>query len=112
MAKRYKESSTFQNTDPLYRDRFQARKALSITQYPTLKLKYPTAIESKDLIIHTHIWATGDSYSKLANEFYGDPKLWWVIAHFNQIPIEGDLYYGQTIYIAEPLEALLNYYGV
>tara|TARA_Y100000592_G_scaffold43251_1_gene68719 strand:- start:2223 stop:2561 length:339 start_codon:yes stop_codon:yes gene_type:complete len=112
MAKRYKKSSKFQNNNPMYSEKLSKRKIKSIEQYPTLKLGYPDGLEASNLIIHTHIWKMGDSYTKLANKFYGDPKLWWVVAHFNQIPIEGDIHYGQQVYIAEPLEALLNSFGV
>ena len=112
MASRYKKSSVFQNDNELYRQKLTKRKASFVEQYTTMKLRYPTPDQASNLVIHTHLWTIGDSYTKLANMFYGDPKMWWVIAHFNQKPIEGDLYYGQEIYIAEPLEALLNYYGV
>ena len=112
MADRYKKSSAFQNSNELYREKLTSKRVNFIEQYPTVKLKYPTKDEASNLTISTHIWRMGDSYTKLANIFYGDPKMWWVIAHFNQKPIEGDLHYGQEIYIAQPLEALLNYYGV
>ena len=112
MASRHKKSNIFQNRDQLYQERLKAKKINSINQYQTLRLRYPTPEEAESFIIHTHIWRMGDSYSKLADKYYGDPKMWWVIAHFNQKPMEGDLYYGQQVFIAEPLGALLNSYGV
>jgi hypothetical protein len=42
---------------------------------------YPTVpLSEDDIYIITSI---GDRYDLLANSFYGDPKLWWIIASAN-----------------------------
>ena len=50
----------------------------------------------------------GDRYFKLAYEYYGDSKLWWVIAWYNQKPSEADVKNGDTIFIPLPLDKVLS----
>ncbi len=59
----------------------------------------------------SHIWGVGDRYFKLANRYYGDPELWWVIAFFNQKPTEFDIKAGDIIFIPTPLETVLFHIG-
>tara|TARA_B100000989_G_C19469172_1_gene439842 strand:+ start:755 stop:1108 length:354 start_codon:yes stop_codon:yes gene_type:complete len=35
-----------------------------------------------------HVYTSSDKLSKLAHRYYGDPRLWWVIAWFNQKPTD------------------------
>lgn len=61
-------------------------KALNIKKTPELKryykpLKYPTIpLNSDDLYITTTI---GDRLDILANQFYKDVRLWWIIMNAN-----------------------------
>lgn len=42
----------------------------------------------------------GDQIDLIANKFYGDPQLWWVIVHRNDLRlIPNDLVPGRNIYI-------------
>jgi len=48
---------------------------------------YPDIPLSED---DTYIITTGgDRYDTLANQFYGDPKLWWIIASANVSKTDG-----------------------
>jgi len=80
-----------------------------IKYYSTGLLRYPTVKEIQQLKQIQHIWTTGDRYYKLASEYYGDPTLWWVIAHYNQKPTEGSLELGDVIYIPLPIGQVLGY---
>ena len=34
------------------------------------------------------MWKLGDRFYKLADQYYGDPTLWWIIAWYNRMPTE------------------------
>jgi|3_EtaG_2_1085321.scaffolds.fasta_scaffold29868_2 nucleoid-associated protein YgaU len=92
------------NNDEVYRKYFKERNLTSINHYVTANIKYPTASEiASRLTIISHIWRTGDRYCKLAEKHYGDPTFWWLIAWFNQRPLESDNKLGDVINI--PLSA-------
>jgi hypothetical protein len=44
-------------------------------------------------------WKYGDKLYKLSQKFYGDPKLWWVIAHVNLRPTDSHYSPGDTLII-------------
>ena len=51
-------------------------------------LKYETTVYKKVPEANTDIYVitqSGDRLDSLANQFYGDAKLWWFIAHTNYI---------------------------
>lgn len=54
-----------------------------------------------------HIFKTGDKLSKIAYEYYGDPKLWWVLAWFNSKPTDFHCRIGDTIEVPKPLDEVL-----
>jgi nucleoid-associated protein YgaU len=112
MVSRYEGSATFINSNDLYHNVLKKRNVKQITQFETKSLKYPTEEEMSNLLISNHAWTRGDSYTKLAHKSYGDSRLWWVIAHFNQKPLQSEVDFGDIVYIPEPLELVLNYYGV
>tara|TARA_R100001510_G_C7646206_1_gene203511 strand:+ start:415 stop:753 length:339 start_codon:yes stop_codon:yes gene_type:complete len=112
MSSRYENRSKFINANEMYDNTLKKRNVRQLEQYDTSNLKYPDQEQSKNLIIDTHLWSRGDNYTKLAHEVYGDTTYWWVIAHFNQKPLQSEIEFGDTIYIPRPLELVLNYYGV
>ena len=79
-----------------------------IRQYTTPMLSRITPAGRGSLINQTHIWKTGDRYSKLAAVHYGDPALWWIIAWYNGTPTEAHLKLGDKIQIPAPLERVLK----
>jgi nucleoid-associated protein YgaU len=112
MASRYENRVASINRDDLYYNTFKKRGIRQVTQYRTASLKYPTPEQISNLIVLTHRWTRGDNYTKLADANYGDATYWWVIAHFNQKPLQSEIDFGDVIYIPTPLELVLNYYGV
>jgi nucleoid-associated protein YgaU len=58
-----------------------------------------------------HTWKVGDRFYKLAEQHYGDPTSWWVIAMYNGMPTEGHVRTGTTILIPTPVGRLLTYWG-
>jgi membrane protein insertase Oxa1/YidC/SpoIIIJ len=63
--------------------------------------KFITLPDSIREIIETRIvvWQTGDKYFKLADEHYGNPNLWWIIASYNMAPTEAHLDIGDIVYV-------------
>ena len=112
MTSRYENRFVFINDNDLYRNALKGRNVRQVNQYQTTKLKYPNKEQVANLIVTNHLWTRGDSYTKLADSIYGDATLWWVIAHFNQKPLQSEIEYGDVIYIPRPLELVLNYFGV
>ena len=63
------------------------------------------------LKVQAHIWNVGDRFYKLAQTHYNDPKLWWVVAWYNQKPTEGHVEIGDTILVPRNIDELLNTLG-
>ncbi len=108
MASRYDNRLIGRNDDELYEDFFAKRNVEFIRQYRTGLLRHPTARDLADLETIGHIWKVGDRYFKLAQKYYGNPQLWWVIAWFNQKPTEHHLKLGDGLRIPLPLERVLG----
>lgn len=109
---RYETRIIRKNNNVLYKTHFDTRSVKFINQYATPNLKYPTLEQYSELTIQQHIWKLGDRYYKYADEYYNDPKLWWVIAWFNQKPTENHMAIGDMVYIPLPLDKILKFFGV
>ena len=75
---------------------------LSFEPYKILRVR---DLDNLDIINHT--WVPSDRFFKLASEYYGDPTYWWIIAYYNNTPLETDVEIGQTIEIPTPLPYIL-----
>lgn len=96
------------NKEEMYKETFRKRGVKHIDHYPSPRLHHPTVDELVNIETVSHVWKTGDRYSKLAFEFYDDARLWWVIAWFNQLPTESHVNFGDVIYIPVPIERALE----
>ena len=107
MASRYDDRGTFINNEEMYRNVLKKRNVKKIQQYKTPAMRYPSSYEMTSINILDHIWVKGDHYYKLASVYYKDPTLWWVIAQFNQRPIE-DFVFGEVIAIPTPVDVVIR----
>jgi hypothetical protein len=82
-----------------------------IRHYPTQKLRHPTVAQRASIPSSPHLWRYGDRYYNLANIYYGDPRLWWVIAWYNGKPTEADVNFGDVLYIPTSAENALRLFG-
>jgi hypothetical protein len=112
MTSRYDSRQKGRNRASIYKRLLKNRNTKSIVQYFTPKLKYPSNDELSELQTVDLIWSQGDRFYKLANTYYGDPELWWVIAWFNQAPTESHFQLGDTISVPLPLDRILDFYDV
>ena len=109
---RYINRDTMINEKGAYKRYLEKTRGISsIRQYNTAVFKYPSLADRKSFNSVNHIWVTGDRYFKLAEQYYGDPTLWWIIAFYNQKPTEFHIKMGDIIYIPVPLESVLFYLG-
>lgn len=105
---RYDNRKIATNDNELYEDFFIKRNINFIKQYRTGTLRHPTVEDVLTLETVGHIWKVGDRFYKLAQQHYDDPRLWWVIAWFNQAPTEHHLKLGDSLQIPFPLERVFG----
>jgi len=75
-------------------------------------MAYPTPQQAANINTTTHFWGLGDRYYKLAQRYYDDPTLWWVIAWFNQLPTEHHVDLGDVVLIPLNLDEILSIFDV
>ena len=108
MASRYEDRLSFVNSEVIYFEQLDNRDVPYVPQYVTPNFSNPTEEQISDLTVLSYIWSRGDRLYKLSDEFYGDPTYWWVIAWFNQKPLESDFKIGDVIGVPIPLEEVLD----
>tara|TARA_B100000212_G_C27137276_1_gene431791 strand:- start:143 stop:481 length:339 start_codon:yes stop_codon:yes gene_type:complete len=96
-TKQYKEDDIFEN-----------RGVQKISQHITPRFKSFTREQYNSVPYVRHYWTNGDRYWKLANQYYNDPTLWWIIARWNFAPTESHLEEGQEIRIPTDLQRTLE----
>jgi len=57
-------------------------------------------------------WRTSDRYWQVAERFYGDARLWFVIAYYNKAPTEFHLSNGQDILVPTNPNFILDKLGM
>jgi nucleoid-associated protein YgaU len=105
---RYTNKRKIVNASEYYAPLRRSRGLRAIVQYETLMLHNPTVSQRTSLKTNTHIWKYGDRYYKLANQYYGDSRLWWVIAWYNARPTEANIQTGDVIAIPLSIQDILT----
>ena len=109
---RYKGFRKFKNNSEYYSFLREKRKLRIVNHYETPILRNPTVAERSQIVADNHIWKFGDRLYKLADQYYGDPSFWWVIAWYNGVAIEADLKFGDLLAIPVNLNTALEILGV
>jgi len=78
-------------------------------QFASPMMNFPSAEDIDNLNVETYVWQYGDKFWKIANEFYGNPDAWWVIAWFNKKPLEADWRPGDIVNVPMNLEEVYKY---
>ena len=99
------------NNNELYEKHLEDRDVSYVEQYVTPEFIYPNDKQENIISYFTHPWSLRDKYYILAHRYYNDPKLWWIIAQYNQAPTERHLIEGELIKIPYPLSAVYSYLG-
>jgi len=106
---RYKSTLTKRNTSDLYKKQRKERGLPNaLVQYETTRLPNVTVEDIKTLNNVAHIWKVGDRLFKLADQYYDDPQLWWIIAWYNKKPTEAHFNVGDLVQIPLPLERVYS----
>lgn len=112
MPSRYSTTPIGTNNASLYEEIFKERNVRFIRQYFTPMMTHLDAEEMWNIDTISHLWSLGDRYYKLADKYYNNPALWWVIAWFNRAPTEAHLNIGDVILIPTPLNTWLDKMGL
>ena len=108
---RYNARYVFVNNNEEYRKVFfTPRGVTKIAQYGIGRLNYPSEEELAGFENLSHIGRANDTLYNLAGSYYGDAKLWWVIAWFNAKPTESHFQAGDIVYIPMPLSKVMQYF--
>ena len=102
---------TFANKSKEYRELIKKRGRDYINQYETPELVNVKSVDYVDLEVIRKVWKTGDKLYKLADLYYNDATMWWVIALFNNKPTEAHFSVGDIIYIPTAIEEITNLIG-
>ena len=103
---RYQNRDIFRNSDPSYVRQLSEREVDYIDQYTTATFTWSDEIDYDE-----EYWGVGMRFYKLADKYYGDPTLWWVIPWFNQKPLESDYRVGDVIEIPFPVDELYRFFA-
>jgi hypothetical protein len=99
----------FSNNDFQYSEFLEKTGVSKIDHYRIISFGSPHSIEFREEItVIAHTMAAGDKLSKVAFEYYGDAKLWWVLAWFNSLPTDASYRIGATIEVPFPLQDVLD----
>ena len=86
------------------KDLLKTRNLTNARLIETSLIKPLTVEERKKYSTRTIIWQKNTRLFKLAFEFYGDSKLWWIIGWFNQKPTDAHFSVGDEVLIPFPVE--------
>ncbi len=112
MISRYDMRRIIANSSDLYSDHFSIRDVKFINHFNTFEVKKREFEKTHTFNYFYHVWKMGDRLYKLADQHYGDPTLWWIIALFNNRPTESHFAIGETIFVPQPLNKVLEMFGV
>ena len=80
---RNKKQDVIENDSEFYKELYERRGLKRIAHYETPIFRHPTISQRASITSVGYIWAYGDRFYKLANQYYGDKDLWWIIASAN-----------------------------
>jgi hypothetical protein len=108
---RYKGTEVVLNDLEEHMELIEARGKKFILQHRSRSFKQPSPKEMAALNMELHVWKQADRYWKLSEQWYGDPKYWWVIAQYNQKPTEAHIAIGGIVVIPTPIYQALRALG-
>ena len=109
---RYGSSNVTNNDSDFYSPLAEKRGLKAIQHFQTVVIHNPQIFERMQIRTNSHVWKYGDRYYKLANTYYGDPQLWWIIAWYNGYPTEVSVKIGDVLEIPLNFEQIIEGVGV
>lgn len=108
---RYENRNT-KNANPLYDKHLEKRDINRLLHYTTPKFDYNLLNSNPEFEVQEYIWKYGDRLSKLAQVYYSDPSLWWIIAYVNQKPTDHHYNEGDIIIVPFPPGKVIEFMGL
>lgn len=107
---RFSTRQIFLNNNRMYKNVFfKNRDVQELYQYDMPRISYPTPEERASLDNRLGVWHATDTLYNLANDYYGSPEYWWVIAWYNKKASEAEFKVGDQFYVPLPLESVLSF---
>ena len=98
--------------DSKYEYLFKGRDMKVIYKAAMVQMDAMTDSERAAVDTKRYTWRSSDMYWRVAKRFYGDPRLWFVIAYYNKAPTEFHLDAGQDILVPISPRFILDKIGV
>tara|TARA_B100000287_G_C20391063_1_gene685653 strand:+ start:141 stop:494 length:354 start_codon:yes stop_codon:yes gene_type:complete len=98
------------NTKEYQESLLDRRDLVQIIQYSTARFYYPTFQERAAMSTVPFVWTATSKMYNVAAQFYGDPKLWWLIGWFNQKPTEAHWKVGDVAFIPANSKEVLTFF--
>ena len=108
MTSRYTLRQIRENKHRRYKQMRKVRGVKKLNHYTAPKYFPITDAEMDEIDFDIVYWRMGSKFHKLAEKFYGDPTLWWVIAYFNKKPTDFHAKIGEMIFIPKQWEIPYN----
>lgn len=109
---RYNSETPMLNDSEYYEFLKKKRGVKYLTHFPTPVLYNPDIVDRAMIPTDPLVWSYGDHFYKVAHQYYGNPRYWWVIAWYNGFPTEADIKIGDLIDIPVNLEDALRVLGL
>ena len=108
---RYDKYRILTNSSKYYEPLRKERDLKAIRHYETPMLRHPTGRQRQRLTTVKHVWKYGDRLYNLADKYYNDSRMWWVIAWYNGYGNESEIYNGALLRIPVNLAEALKVLG-
>ena len=105
---RYERRKKALNDKEQYDKLFEKRGVKKVVQFRSPTANFTTDEELAEIECHQVVWRAGMSFEKLAEQYYGDFRQWWVIAGFNRKPTEQHAKFGDLIRIPKDIADALR----
>jgi hypothetical protein len=105
---RYRKFTKVENDLDFYSKQIKARGKKRIEQYRPRPFGTLPEDVDRQLVKNKRVWTVSTKLYKLADEFYGDMDLWWVIGYYNNKPIDLSWNVGDEIIIPTPVRIILD----
>ncbi len=109
---RFGNRRKYLNNNELYESLFEKRKIKEVIQYNTATMRFPTTKEKLRIKTVKHVYKVTDKLYNLAQQHYGDPTLWWIIAWYNGKPTEAHFSSGDLVEIPINVNEALDAIGL
>ena len=96
---RYEFRPEIENESKFYSNKLKSLGVKRLVHFETPRFTKITDEQRQSIDVKTIYWKINTKFYKLAHDHYGDAKLWWIIAFFNNKPTDSHAKIGDIIFI-------------